>query len=78
MYIGLRRFGRNRNITPDNKCLIFYIYIWTLNIDIQSLYIYMLYKFLSLLNYSYNLEMPSKELRNVGLFKKNKNAKSII
>ena len=52
MYIGLRRFGRNRNITPDNKCLIFYIYIWTLNIDIQSLYIYMLYKFLSLLNYS--------------------------
>ena len=36
----VRRFGRNRNITPDNKCLIFYIYIWTLNIDIQSLYIY--------------------------------------
>ena len=25
--------------TPDNKCLIFYIYIWTFNIDIQSLYI---------------------------------------
>ena len=38
--MSLRRFGRNRNITPDNKCLIFYIYIWTLNIDIQSLYIY--------------------------------------
>ena len=33
---NLRRFGRNRNITPDNKYLIFYIYIWTLNIDIQS------------------------------------------
>ena len=31
---------RNRNITPDNKCLIFYIYIWTFNIDIQSLHIF--------------------------------------
>ena len=26
--LSLRRFGRNRNITPDNKCLIFYIYIF--------------------------------------------------
>ena len=24
----LPRFGRNRNITPDNKCLIFCIYIY--------------------------------------------------
>ena len=27
--LSLRRFGRNRNITPDNKCLIYiYIYIY--------------------------------------------------
>ena len=26
--LRLRRFGRNRNITPDNKCLTFYIYIY--------------------------------------------------
>ena len=31
--ISLRRFGRNRNITPDNICLILYIYIY--------IYIYM-------------------------------------
>ena len=30
----LRRFGRNRNITPDNKCLIFFIYIY-IYIDIM-------------------------------------------
>ena len=34
IYMSLRRFGRNRKITPDNKCLIFYIHIWTFNIDI--------------------------------------------
>ena len=29
LYFGFfRRFGRNRNITPDNKCLILYIYIY--------------------------------------------------
>ena len=31
--------NQNKRKTPDNKCLIFYIYIWTFNIDIQSLYI---------------------------------------
>ena len=25
---SIRRFGRNRNITPDNKCLILYIYLY--------------------------------------------------
>ena len=40
---NLRRFGRNRNITPDNKCLIFYIYIYIHNyiyIYIQYIYIH--------------------------------------
>ena len=26
--LSLRRFGRNRKINPDNKCLILYIYIY--------------------------------------------------
>ena len=35
--------------------------------------------FLLLLSYFCNhLEMPSKELRNLGLFKKDKNGKSIV
>ena len=38
----------------------------------------MKYKFLSLLNYYYKVEMPSKELRNLGLFKKGKTAKIIV
>ena len=39
---SLRRFGRNRNITPDNKCLILYIYIY--------IYIYIYKLCMSMLN----------------------------
>ena len=40
---NLRRFGRNRNITPDNKCLILYIYIYIYIYIHNYIYIYIQY-----------------------------------
>ena len=39
-FLSLRRFGRNRNITPDNKCLILYIYIYIYIYTYIYIYIY--------------------------------------
>ena len=44
---NLRRFGRNRNITPDNKCLIFCIYIY---VCISYTYTYTIYIYLKIFN----------------------------
>ena len=38
--ISLRRFGRNRNITPDNICLILYMYIYIYIYIYMYIYIY--------------------------------------
>ena len=44
--LSLRRFGRNRNITPDYKCLILYIFIYIyiyIYIYVLHIYIYVLH-----------------------------------
>ena len=72
IYKDIRRFGRNRNITPDYKCLILYIYIY-INIYIyiyKLLYIYYIYIHKYIYTYfSYVVDIPNMVFNTKSLIK---------